>query len=230
MEGIAVGLLAFFVIFYLLIFIGGIVNYILMGISLYTIADRRKISTAWGAWVPVVNYWCIGSIVDYHANLNGKKSYWRKVLLTLILIGVIGFIGSYVFLLVEIIGIATMGNMVPTLGYMEEEQAVSTILGTILPPYIVMILSIVAINVSNICLYVCYFKIFEYLAEDKAIKYFLISLLVPFGLAGCLMKCRKSCVGVSEIPMQLNYAVIQPQTNETVYTPEEFDNQQDDNL
>ena len=37
---------------------------------------------------------------------------------------------------------------------------------------------------------VCLYKVFESTVPEKAIKYFLVSLLVPLGKSICLLRCR----------------------------------------
>lgn len=187
--------------------IGGLVNYILTAVSLYSIADKRNIPSAWTAWLPVANFWCIGSIVDYHSKLENKKSYWRKLLITLTIVGTAGIIVSYIVLIVQAIGIADM-NLYDS--YMSEDEIVLMIFGKIVPTYIVFLISAVVMMTSNICLYVCYYKIFEYLVPGKEIKYFLISMLVPFGLAACLMKSRKSSLGVYQYAVPIELPTVMP--------------------
>ncbi len=210
-------LLLVVVIVYFLILIGNLVNYILTSLSLYSIADKRNITSAWTAWLPIANYWCVGSIADYHSNLDSKKSNWRKLLITLVIIGNVAVVVSYISLFVAAI------NMGMNAEYMAEDEITFAVLGMILPFYLIFIAAAVVIGTANICLSVCYYKIFEYLVPEKAIKYLLISLLVPFGLAGCLMKCKNSTVGV----FQYAIPVVQPTApppNETqnYYTPEQF--------
>lgn len=213
-------LLLVVVIVYFFILIGNLVNYILTSLSLYSIADKRNISSAWTAWLPVANYWCIGSIVDYHGKLNNVNSYWRKAMLTLAIIGGAGFVASYVFLFVEMIGIASMSQ---DFEIMSEEALLSTTLGAILPFYFILLISAVVLGTASVCSTVCYYKIFEYLVPEKAIKYFLISMLVPFGLAGCLMKCKNSTVGVFQYAIPVVQPTAPPQDeNQNYYTPEQF--------
>ena len=49
-----------------------------------------------------------------------------------------------------------------------------------------------------ICQYICLFKIFESTVPEKAVKYLLLSILVPLAYPICLMKCRNKGYSVSE--------------------------------
>ncbi len=196
---------------------GGIVNYVLTALSLYSIADKRNITFAWTAWLPIANYWCVGSIVDYHSSLESKKSNWRKVLITLVIIGTVTVVVSYISLFIVAI------NMGMKAEYMAEEDIAFVVLGMILPFYLIFIAAVVVIATANICLLVCYYKIFEYLVPEKSVKYLLISSLVPFGLAGCLMKCKNSTVGVFQYAIPaVQPTAPPPDETQNYYTPEQF--------
>ena len=59
-------------------------GYVLTGLALYGIAQRRGIRSGWMAWVPVLNHWLIGSLSDqYRYVVRGEIRSKRKVLLVL---------------------------------------------------------------------------------------------------------------------------------------------------
>ena len=59
-------------------------TYIVVSLSLYTIADRRDIKHAWLAWIPVGNLWILGSISDhYQLNAAFRTKNKRKLLMIL---------------------------------------------------------------------------------------------------------------------------------------------------
>lgn len=61
-----------------------IVFYVLQAAGLYTIAKRRGIHNPWLAWIPVANYWIVGSISDqYQYVVKGRVKNKRKILLIL---------------------------------------------------------------------------------------------------------------------------------------------------
>ena len=70
-----------------------IATYVLVSLSLYTIASRRAISKAWLAWVPVARVWILGSISDqYRDVVSGEVKNKRKVLLILNLLLTAGMV------------------------------------------------------------------------------------------------------------------------------------------
>lgn len=81
--------------FIFLIFLVGLFylpGYILTGIGLYAIANRRGIDRPWLAWVPMLNVYLVGCISDqYQAMVKGKQKNKRTVLLVLCMILLIAF-------------------------------------------------------------------------------------------------------------------------------------------
>ena len=57
------------------------VGYVLNAVSLFKLAKRRGIGSPWIAWVPVLQMWTLGSIVDgYQLQTCGKRTFQRWVL------------------------------------------------------------------------------------------------------------------------------------------------------
>ena len=62
----------------------GIAVYVLTALALYTLANRRGIKHAWLSWLPVANFWIIGSLSDqYRYVVKGEVKNKRKTLLIL---------------------------------------------------------------------------------------------------------------------------------------------------
>lgn len=179
---IALGVLAIVLIVYFAILALGIANYVMTSLSLHRIAARRQIANPWLAWLPIANNWIIGSIADDYEKQQGRTRKWRTALLILSLIGVGGFILSYIALIVMVIVFAVLET--------NTEPSVSAILGGVVPFYILLLLAVMLLAAAGYCTAVCVFKIFESTVPEKALKYFLIYLLVPLGGGICLMKCK----------------------------------------
>lgn len=70
--------------------------YVLHALSLYTIAKRRGIRNPWLSWIPVANYWILGSISDqYQYVVRHRIQSRRKLLLGF---GIASFVLSQAFL------------------------------------------------------------------------------------------------------------------------------------
>ena len=77
--------------------VGGLISaatYVLVAISLFTIAKRREISNPWMAFVPILQMWLLGAISDdYQQKVWGTVKTRRKTLLGLqIAIAAMGFV------------------------------------------------------------------------------------------------------------------------------------------
>lgn len=164
----------------------GIASYVMTSLSVYTIAKRREINNPWLAWIPVANYWIIGSIADDYDEKNGIKRKWRITLLALYIIFMAIFLVGYIGMIV-----AMVLYMVRTEYGTFDAPMNATMLSIFVGIYVfAIVLSLISIAVS-ICYYICVFKIFESTVPERAVSYLLVSLLVPFGYPICLMLCRK---------------------------------------
>lgn len=191
-----VGLVVFFIVLYIVLFAGVIVNYILTSLSLHTIAKRRLISKPWLAWIPVASVWTVGSIADdYDARMNINRK-WRVVLLTLTLVFYAVFMIMYIAMFVMVFSFVMEHQIVSPL----PEEVVAFVIPISL---FVTVISVVGMALS-ICTYICMFKIFESTVSHKALKYFLLSMFVPFASAICLFLSRNQ--GYSNTPANSYYS------------------------
>ena len=202
----------FLVLFLLLLYFAvlglGIANYVLTSLSLHKIAERRQIKNPWLAWLPYANYWIIGSIADDYDARLGHNRKWRVIMLSMSLSFVGAFMVSYIGIFVSLVSIAIQSA--------EHEPEPGVLIATILPLYLLLILAMIVAMALQACHTVCLFKIYESTVPEKAVKYFLLSLLVPFASAFCLYKCREQ--GYSNAPVQ-PYAYAQPTAVPASYPP-----------
>ena len=171
----------FIALFYLIIIAYLVTSYVIQSLALYRMAKNRNLKYPGLAWVPVANSWIIGSVVDHHSRIGGIDRKWRKTLLTLSIISATG-----VFLYF-ILGFAVSFSMV--IG-----AAPASGLIVILVP--VLIIYILAAAANSLCTLICIYKIFEGLTPAKAVKYILLSILVPLGGPICMLIASKSMIGV----------------------------------
>lgn len=98
-------------VFLLVMLVIALVNYVLTAAGFCAVAKRRGINNPWLAWIPIANYWIIGSISDqYQYVVKGKVTNRRKVLLILqivsgvvsgVMSGVISTVASTVVMVSE---------------------------------------------------------------------------------------------------------------------------------
>ena len=101
--------------FIFLIFLYGILflpGYILTGISLHSIANRRGIERPWMAWVPMMQLYTLGCISDqYQAIVLGKQKNKRAIMLLLVLALLIAFSAMHM----EVLSAAAEESLLPFL-------------------------------------------------------------------------------------------------------------------
>lgn len=187
--------------------VGGVLNYVLQSIALFTIAKNRGMKSAWCAWVPLANAWLLGSVSDLHDRQRGLNRHWGRTLLICKILGPCVFLLGYLGFVAIAIVSAIAGGGDPNTGIM--------LVGAI-AFYLLLFVSIPFYTIAQFGTYVCIYKIFDVVVPEKAVKYIIISLIVPFGCAICMMRARKSMLGVPE--------ELLPEENENeVFTSEPLD-------
>lgn len=225
-ENLALGVIFAFVFIYLLLFGILIATYILQSLSLHTLARRRGIASPWLAWLPYGNYWIIGSLARDYDKQNNIQRRWDKTLLTLSIV----FSASYLIIYFAVIfgTLITMLNM--DAATMPEETAVAIVL-VVFSAFIPIVIIATALQIIT---YICFFKIFESTVPDKALKYFLLSLLLPLAQPICLFLCRNKGYQHPDLmayiynPVNKNYSYYRPTVNESVPDNEVVANSQPD--
>lgn len=96
----------------------GIVGYVLLALSLYTIAKRRGIANPWLAWIPVAQIWVLGSISDQFRYVT--KAQVKNKRTTLLVMNLIQTVASTAMMVVIGIAFAELVNM-GIIGFEEEE-------------------------------------------------------------------------------------------------------------
>ena len=161
----------------LFIVIGGLclTDYILSSLCLMRLAKRRGLTAPWLSWIPVANIWLAGSLVDEYDLRQGKITRWRTALTALMTI-------TLVLIVLYIVELLKMAIIADDTYYAEN-------LGLALRALVIAIAMAGASTATKGCTMVCLYKVYESTVPEKALKYFLISLLVPLGQPICLYRC-----------------------------------------
>lgn len=186
-EAVAAGILIALVFVYLLLLGYLVFAYVMQSLSLHTLARRRGIANPWLAWIPYGNYWIIGSLARDYDKKNGINRRWDKILLILSIVAIASFVVIYIALFVFVIANAIS---MEASGTIADEELAFEMLGGIIVLYVALIAIMVVMMALQTLTYVCTYKIFESTVPEKALKYFLIYLLVPFAAPICLFLCR----------------------------------------
>jgi hypothetical protein len=168
------------IIFYFLITNGlGIIMYILQGVALYTIADRRGIANPWLAWIPVGNMWILGSISDQYRYVSkGQIKNNRKMLLGL----EIGFTLLAVFLIVFVLIGLFEGFVVmePATNVGETPVDTGTAIGMILALIVILVASN-ALGVLGIAFvvffYIALYDVYQSTSPHNSKLYLILSIV-----------------------------------------------------
>ena len=182
------------IIFYLFLLCYLVLNYVFRSLSYYTVAKRRGIHNPGLAWVPYVWVWTLGSLCDQYDSTHGFKRKWRVILLTLSIISAACILISYIVLIVNAVSAALSYGY----RYYDEYEMARQLIGSLGGGVVLLLVGAVAAGVGSICNVVCMFKVFESCRPNDAVKYLLLSILVPFAEAICLMCCRNYDLGMPQ--------------------------------
>ncbi len=161
----------------IILLFGGLLlaDYIMSSLGLMRLAKRRNIPNPWLSWIPVASSWITGSIVDEYDLRQGKIRNWRTILVILTasaLVSLTLYLGEFIRLSIDI-------------DNMYNEEVFSSAAGM----FVSAIIASLATTALRGCSMVCLYKVYESTVPEKAVKYFLISLLVPLGQPICLLLC-----------------------------------------
>lgn len=179
-TAVGVSLIIFYIIFYLLIVGVAVATYILSSLSLQKIAKRRQISKPWLAWIPVGNYWIVGSIADEYESHFGINKKWRVRLLSLNIIFfavfLLFYVSFFVWMIVTIINFRDIG--------------MSGVFAPIIAFFVVMVLMEGIAILMTVFYYMALYKVYRSTAPEKSVMYLMLSIFVTYASTICLFLCR----------------------------------------
>ena len=172
----AFGIVAIFIAVYLLILALAITNYVFASIGLYKIAKRRALPHPFLAWIPIANLWIMGGIAQEYDERKGIKRNWK---LALLLPMVISLVAMGAFLVIAVI-MAILTAMVTA----------DLLVVPMIILYVCYLAMLLSLSVYSVIYYISFFKIFESTVPEKALKYAILSLLLPLAHGICLYRAR----------------------------------------
>lgn len=179
-TAVGVSLIIFYIILYLIIIGVAVAGYVLSSLSLYKIAKRRQISKPWLAWVPVGDYWIVGSIADEYESHFGINKKWRTKLLVTCLVFFATFILFYIASIVLVIVAIINARHID----------ISEIFGGFMAVVIVMLAMYGFAILTSVFYYMALYKVYRSTVPEKSVLYLMLSIFVPFANAICLFLCR----------------------------------------
>ena len=162
----------------------GIVLYVFLSLSLYTLAKRRGILHPGLAWVPVCGArWIMGSLADQYVYFTeGKIKYQRRLLLWL-------EVGMYVLLGLFF---ALVGGLVAGAVIQNETQAVTMAIWMLLG-YFLLLAEIIVFAVFQ---YIALHKIYKSCDPKNTTLFLVLSILFNITMPFFLFACRKKDLGM----------------------------------
>lgn len=230
-EAVAAGILIALVFVYLLLLGYLVFAYVMQSLSLHTLARRRGIANPWLAWIPFGDSWIIGSLARDYDKQKGLNRRWDKILLILSIVGIATFFTIYIAFIVYV---AISAISMESAGITYGEDIAFEMLGGLLVFYVLLIASAVVISAFSTLTYICLYKIFESTVPEKALKHFLIYLLVPFAAPFCLFACRNKGyehpdpMAYIYNPVDKDYSYYRPTVTESTPADEVVTNPQPD--
>ena len=154
-----------------------IAAYVLVSLSLYTIARRRGVSGAWLAWVPVLRLWVLGGISDrYRHSVHGEVKNKRRALLVLNLLltlGVVGYGGLTLSSLADVLRSASHGA---------DAVSIMALLVSHLLSGMLMLLPLLGVWIAKIILfYMALYDLYSSCDPANNVLYLVLSILPGAG-------------------------------------------------
>ena len=152
----------------------GLAQYVLESVGLYTMARRRGLKNPWMAWVPVLNYWLLGSISDqYRYVAKGQIRNRRMLLLALVIIStLVGWFGSGVSA-ANLSALAQLleGGAVPYSGM---------ITGTVGTGLLVVVAGLAVKTALQVCRYMALYDVYTSCDPHNNVLYLVLGILFGF--------------------------------------------------
>ena len=149
-----------------------IAAYVLTSMAIYTVARRRGLNNPWLAWVPIINWWLLGSLSDqYQYVVKGKNTSRRKWLLVLNILKNLLVAGFFVYA-IAIVGSALKNGPFGMFGRGAADliAPVLTLLSFALP-FVSVVIALCIIR------YIALYDVYRSLDPSNAVLYLVLSIL-----------------------------------------------------
>ena len=179
--------------------------YVLTGLGLYSIADRRGIERPWLAWVPVAGDWILGSVADQYQYVSKGRIKNRR--LPLLLLGLCVAALQTVTMLIGItwleISIRTMTGQIPA-------GAVSPLIGAYVLPALAWIGTVGQLVIRCFAVY----DLYRSCTTRYNVLFLVLGLVFQFLEPVFFFICRDKEEGMPPRRETIVYCEPEPQTGE----------------
>lgn len=158
-----------------------ITTYVLYSLGLYTVAQRRRISKPWLAWIPVGNLWLLGSISDQYQHLaKGKITGRRKILLGLCIASVVMY---FVWLFSMVLGLVLA-------------EASGMAAGSVLIMLLDLLVFFAIVITLAVFEYMCYYDLYCSCDPNNGALFLVLSIIFSGIMPFFVFACRKKDKGM----------------------------------
>ena len=155
--------------------------WIIRSLSLMKLAKRRGIQNAWLAWIPIGNYWVLGSVADQYQHLvHGKVTSRRKIMLILAAVGTVVSTGYSILSVVQTVLMET-----------GEDIAALTLISV--PVYLLTM----GVSITSMVFYhICNYDLYRSCNPNNAVTFLVLGIIFSVCEPFFYLSCRNKDLGM----------------------------------
>ena len=155
--------------------------WIIRSLSLMKLAKRRGIQNAWLAWIPIGNYWVLGSVADQYQHLvHGKVTSRRKIMLILAAVGTVVGTGYSILSVVQTVLMET-GEDIAAL-------TLITVVGYLLT---------MGVSITSMVFYhICNYDLYRSCNPNNAVTFLVLGIVFSVCEPFFYLSCRNKDLGM----------------------------------
>ena len=200
-------MLAFYLLYFLVLGAVSIGSYVLQSVGFYAIAKRRGIRKPWLSWIPLGNLWVLGSISDqYQYVVKGKVKNKRKALLVLGILMAVACVVVYALFGALLVQVLCYDDSMLAVDHTAMLNMMGTALGMVA---MLLILSGLAIAVAVIQ-YIALNDLYRSCDPGNSVLYLLLSIFVNITLPVFVFVCRNQDRGMPPRKPEVNMTPEEP--------------------
>lgn len=193
-EGTAAVLTGFHIVFCVVMLAIGLISYIFTSLGFYTIARRRSIGKAWLAWIPVGQFWILGSISDqYQLQAHFQTKNKRKLLLGLQIVLVILLVLMLIFLAVTVLAVLDVVAVKEYPFFIDVWRPVRESVMDMVWLYFVILAAAIAMTVAQ---YVALYDLYRSCDPDSSVLFLVLSIFVSITVPFLVFSVRHKDLGM----------------------------------
>ncbi len=157
-----------------------ILVYVGIAYGLYCMSETCKLPHAWMAWVPFCSTYQLGALADHVCDRGeGRKTYFRHILLWLEIGATVLFSIAFVSLITSIIGtVLAIGEE----AFNNEQEILEMVLTSLASLLVVWLLALAALIATLVFQFIAMYHIYKAFEPKNATVYTVLSILIPYAI------------------------------------------------